>query len=165
VAGSEGPVTVIADGHSTDATVVTFDPARDFALLALARSSLPALTLEIKALDPQTPVLTVGHPDAQTALDVGPARVVDQKFIEMADPYGRPVNRATMLLSTANHVRPGSSGGAVIDTAGEVVGVIFAGPHAGTGYALAIPSEEIVPDVNRATFQPVSAGGCEGLQN
>jgi len=166
VAGSEGGVTVIADGHTTGATVVTFDPARDFALLALPKSSsLPALRLDAKAVDPQTPVVTLGHPDAQTALDVGPARVVDQQFVEMNDPYGRPVNRATMLLSTANHVRPGSSGGAVIDTDGEVVGVIFAGPHSGTGYAYAIPSEEILDDVNRATRHPVSAGGCDGLQN
>jgi S1-C subfamily serine protease len=165
VAGSNGDVTVIAHGHTADATVVTFDPARDFALLALTKSTLPTLRLDTKAIDPQTPVITLGHPDAQTALDVGPARVVDQKFVEMNDPYGRPVNRATMLLSTANHVRPGSSGGAVIDTDGEVVGVIFAGPHSGTGYAYAIPSEEILPDVNRAVLRPVSAGGCDGLQN
>ena len=74
------------------------------------------------------------------------------------------MNRSTILLSTADHVRPGTSGGAVIDTSGDVVGIVFARPPEGTGYALAIPSEEIALDVNRAGSQPVSAGGCTGLQ-
>ncbi len=163
VAGSNGGVRVISHHRTADATVVTFDPARDFALLALSSSTLPALRLETRAVNPQAVVVTLGHPGGQESLDVGPARVVDQKFVDMTDPYGRPVNRATMLLSTGDHVRPGSSGGAVIDTSGNVVGAVFAGPRSGTGFALAIPSEEIVDDVTQVTMQPVSAGGCDGL--
>jgi S1-C subfamily serine protease len=82
----------------------------------------------------------------------------------LSDPYGRSVNRSTILLSTANHVRPGSSGGAVVETSGDVIGIVFAGPRNGTGYALAIPSEDIALDVNRAGSQPVSASGCTGLR-
>jgi hypothetical protein len=126
--------------------------------------NVPVLALDPGPVVPHAIVITLGHPNGQDGLDVGPARLVDQKFLGDTDPYGKPVYRSTLLLSTAGHVYPGSSGSPVIDQDGNFIGIIYAGPKDGTGYALAISGAELKADLAKPTLAEVSAGSCSGLE-
>ena len=77
-----------------------------------------------------------------------------------ADIYGEPgVRRQVYSLFTT--VRPGNSGGPLLDPAGHVVGVVFARSLEDdtTGYALTL--EEAAPVLDRASATvPLNTGRC-----
>ncbi|HLK46458.1 MAG TPA: hypothetical protein VKT18_10730, partial [Acidimicrobiales bacterium] len=81
--------------------------------------------------------------------------------VQAQDAYGRgPVTRRLTLIRGL--VRPGNSGGPVVDAAGRVLTTVFAattggGPHGGYGVA----NSTVVADLARARG-PVSTEGCTG---
>ncbi len=159
VAGSTSGADVVAPTQRVHASVVAFDPSRDLALLAAPGLELPTLPLSKTPASPGSIVVTLGHPNAASHLDVGPARVQERKFLNGPDPYGHLVQRLLYVLAT-DDVAPGSSGSAVVDARGEVIGVIYAGPPEGTGWALAVASDELRPLLSHPSTTPVAAGGC-----
>jgi S1-C subfamily serine protease len=130
-----GSTTVLLpSGARLPATVVMFDPRIDIALLSvrsLAATPLPVGSPAVGSLG-----AVFGHPNGQLRLAVIPARIARQETAIGADLYGHSTARQILVLAAA--LAHGDSGGALVDSAGRVVGVAFAisPDQAGTSYAL-----------------------------
>jgi S1-C subfamily serine protease len=137
------------DGASLPATIIAFDPRNDLALLRVPGLGLPALTLAPSAR-PGISAAILGYPeDGPFAVD--PARIGSTERVHTDDAYGDgPVLRN--VTSLRGLVRPGNSGGPLIDASGQVVGTVFA---AVTGEAqeggFAVPDSVVRAELARAS--------------
>jgi S1-C subfamily serine protease len=160
VAGTtEVVVRVGGTGRAREAEVVAFDPRRDLAVLAVA--GLPARPLREGApLSGGEEAAVAGFPLAGP-YTVSPARVRGTLEARGDDIYGRtgPVRE---IYSLRTDVRPGNSGGPLLDLAGRVVGVVFAASldDEETGYALTMAEAQPVLDAGRTASVPVPTGSC-----
>ena len=159
VVAGESDTTVEVAGRPPrlHATVVLFDSKNDLALLRVARLRLPVLQL---AHSPRTGTAgaILGYPqDGPFAAE--PGRIGQTQRVEADDAYGRgPVVRA--LTPLRGLVRPGNSGGPMVDRDGLVLTPVFAaptrpGPSGGYGVANGV----VRRDLARA-HGPVSTDGC-----
>ncbi len=122
VAGQTDPEVELTDGSRFDATVVVFDPNRDLAVLrvpGLSRDPLPIADGSIG-----TSGGAFGYPGG-APLRVQPFQVGDEVRAVGTDIYDRQ-RTERMVLILASQLRPGDSGAALVDGAGNVVGVAFA---------------------------------------
>ncbi len=136
VVGRGGPVRVILpDGREFQARVLARDDQRDLAALAVDAGDLPAVQLgSSKSLQAGQWVVAVGHPwgvqgaiSAGVVIGFGPA-----------GPEIRAPGRDYVLVSL--HLRPGHSGGPLVDSMGRLVGIntMIDGPDVG----VAVPVDE-----------------------
>ncbi len=134
VAGVDEP-TVEIDGSTLEATVVYYDPEVDVAVLKVESGQLPTLPFDLD-VEPREGVAILGYPE-DGPFDVQPGRVRSQQRLRSPNIYG---DGAVIrdVLSLRGIVRPGNSGGPVVSSAGDVVGVVFAASltDSETGYAL-----------------------------
>jgi S1-C subfamily serine protease len=160
VAGmSSENVRIGGTGRSYDATVVVFDPRRDLAVLSVPGLPAPALT-QGPDLKRSNGAVVAGFPlDGPYRVDA--ARVRDVITATGADIYGNP-GAVREVYSLYARVEPGNSGGPLLSTSGQVVGVVFArsldDDH--TGYALTLDEARPVLDAAKTSFSRVSTGGC-----
>jgi hypothetical protein len=140
------------------ARAVHFDPRNDIAILRV--DGLDAEPLEI-AGDPEsgTSAAILGFP-LNGPFDVRPGRIGATRRVTSADAYGRgPVDRSMTALR--GFVRPGNSGGPMVDGEGRVVTTVFAattrGPRGGYGVPNAIVARALAD-----TGGEVSTGPCAG---
>jgi serine protease Do len=129
VARRETAIVLLRDGRRLEGRVAARDVANDLALLRVAAAGLPALPVrDARALRPGELVLAVGHPAGMA--DAATLGIVTETPTEPA-PGRRALIRTDVLL------RPGNSGGPLVDAAGRVVGInaMVAG-----GAAFSVPS-------------------------
>ena len=156
VAGQAETEVELTDGSRLDATVVVFDPDRDLAVLrvpGLARTPLPILD----APDGVSGGV-FGHPGG-APLRVQPFQVGDEVRAVGTDIYDqRRTEREVLILASA--LRPGDSGAALVDAAGNVIGVAFAiaPDDPDVAYGLDVPELQAVLAGDLAT--PVETGPC-----
>jgi S1-C subfamily serine protease len=159
VAGVSRPE-VEVDGRQLRATVVLYDPERDIAVLlvpGLARAPL-AFAGQARSGDG---AIVVGYPqDGPFRADA--ARIRGTQKAKGPDIYQRrTVVREIYALRA--RVRPGNSGGPLLDTKGAVYGVVFAAAadDPQTGYALT--AAEVSGDAQRGRTgtAKVSTQGCD----
>lgn len=158
VAGAD-EVRVQGGDQSLRARVVVFDPRRDLAVLSVPGLLLPPLPLggELKRGDSAA---VPGFP-LDGPYQVVSARVRAQLDARGLDIYGRE-RVVREIYSLAAKVRPGNSGGPLLDTNGQVVGVIFAKSleDDATGYALTLAEAKPVLDEAAAAGAEVDTGAC-----
>ncbi|MGN6125044.1 MAG: MarP family serine protease [Humibacter sp.] len=157
VAGSSSVDVQTKEGHTYDATVVSFDPRRDVAVLRVPDLTAPTLTTG-SPLQAGGSAVIAGYPGGGP-LTLGGARVRAELTAVGTDIYQRDAV-ARDVYSLRGTVRPGNSGGPLFDASGRVVGVVFARSttDAGTGYALTLA--EIQPVLKAAGSMPVATGAC-----
>jgi S1-C subfamily serine protease len=99
----------------------------------------------------------MGFPENQP-LTMRPARLGRTVTVLSEDAYGRgPVTRK--ITSFRGEVRPGNSGGPLVDSRGRVVGTVFASRIQGSvGYA--VPPDVVDDALADVTKEPVSTGDC-----
>lgn len=145
VAGSDRIVVTFADGLESPAAVVSAQPERDLAVLAPARvpdDLKPVVLAPSGQIAPGDKVVAVGFP-----FGMGPsvsAGVISGLNRSFRIPDGPTL---TGLIQFDAAVNPGSSGGPLVNQAGEVLGVVTAilnpspgGTFAGVGFAITMES-------------------------
>ncbi len=156
IAGADDTTVTTQDGVELDATAVYYEPEDDLALLRV-QSPLP--TLPITADRPVgAEAAVLGYPE-NGPYTVTPARIGETRRTVSEDSYGRgPVDRTITALG--GDVRSGNSGGPLLDRQGRVVGIVFAATTSGPRGGFAVPSDEVLEAINRASDHAVSTGAC-----
>jgi S1-C subfamily serine protease len=138
VAGeSDTSVEVGGGSPGLGAQAIAFDPINDVAVLRVPELQLAPLHL---AGSPPagTSAAIIGYPE-NGPLDAEPGRIGRTQVVVTQDAYGRgPVSR--LLTPLRGLVRPGNSGGPVVDTQGRVLSTVFAatvGSGSPGGYGVA----------------------------
>ncbi|HEX7299111.1 MAG TPA: MarP family serine protease [Solirubrobacteraceae bacterium] len=159
VAGqSNTTVKVAGEDPELTAQAVVFDPHNDLAILRV--DGLIGRTLEL-APDPSagTPAAILGFPE-NGPYDVRAGRLGATRTVITQDAYGRgPVRRSIATLRGT--VRPGNSGGPMVDTEGRVVTTVFAAARGGPPGGYGVPNAVVQRDLVRAgAREAVSTGPC-----
>jgi S1-C subfamily serine protease len=157
VAAASGiSVQVAGVGRSLPARLVVFDPQRDLAVLAVPGLQVQPLSLGTE-LTAGAPAYAAGYPGNGPYLTT-PTRVRDVINATGTDIYKQ--NSVTReIYALRGVVRPGNSGGPLLDAGGRVVGVVFARSttDADTGYALTL--DEIQPVLAQAGASAAAGSG------
>ena len=127
------------DGHEAEAQIVGLDPSTDLALIKVDRDDLPFLTYgDSDALQVGDWVLAVGNPFNLTSTVT--AGIVSTKARNINILGSKSAIES--FIQTDAAVNRGNSGGALVNTEGELVGINAAiASHTGVyeGYSFAIP--------------------------
>jgi S1-C subfamily serine protease len=157
VVAGEDDTTVQTDGGPRhDAHAIAFDPHNDVAVLRVDGLGAPPLAVQTRA-GAGTPVAILGFPQDGPFRAV-PGRLGATQTVISRDAYGAgPVQRR--MTSLRGEIRPGDSGGPVVDADGRVVATVFAATTRGPRGGFAIPSGIVVSDL-RGADSPVDTGPC-----
>jgi S1-C subfamily serine protease len=156
VAGEDDSDVVLSDGSRLDATVVAFDPARDLAILRTSGADRPALPLRDAEVGTTGGVF--GFPGGGP-LEVSPFQVGEQITAVGTDIYDASRSQREVLVLAAD-LAPGDSGGALVDTQGQVVGVAFAIAPDRPSVAYALAVEELAAVLAGDLSQERDTGNC-----
>ncbi|HUA03591.1 MAG TPA: MarP family serine protease [Solirubrobacteraceae bacterium] len=165
VVAGESDTTVQVGGNppGLDAQVIDFDPHDDIAILRVPGLDEPPLKLDS---NPQagTAAAILGYPLDGT-FDSEPGRIGQTETVNTEDAYGNgPVSRSITALR--GRVRPGNSGGPMIDKAGQVVATVFAaitGSQTNEG-GFAVPNTLVAKELSDSASRThaVSTQACAG---
>lgn len=160
VAGVESPEVEIG-GDRVSARVVLYDPDLDVAVLALDTRGLPYLEFE-STVQPKESVAVLGFPQ-DGPYDVQSGRIRAEQRLSSPDIYGEG-KVLRQVLSMRVLVRPGNSGGPVVNTDGDVVGLVFAASVTDkqTGYALTADQVAESASIGVTASRRVDTGDCAG---
>lgn len=134
------------DGRTFDARVIGTDPTTDVALIRIDASNLPTIPFgSSDALRLGEWVLAIGSPfDLQSTITAGIVSAKARRLDVIPNEF-----RIESFIQTDAAVNPGNSGGALVNTHGELVGintVIKSSTGSYIGYSFAVP-ESIVRKV------------------
>jgi S1-C subfamily serine protease len=165
VVAGEQDTTVEVGGRSPSlpARAIAFDPTDDVAVLSVPDLGLPSLRL-VSAPPSGRAGAILGYPE-NGPFEVRSARIGRTQTVLTDDAYGHgPVHR--LLTPLRGDVRPGNSGGPLVDTDGRVLTTVFAGtvgggPPGGYGVANATVAHVLAEAQSRAAGGgQVSTEGC-----
>ncbi len=127
---------VLADGRRIAAKVRGSDPETDLAVLKADAADLPAITLgDLAGVQVGDVVLAIGNP-------FGFGNTVTLGIVSALGRSRLGINRYEDFIQTDAAVNPGNSGGALVDTAGRLIGInstIYSRSGGSLGIGFAIP--------------------------
>lgn len=159
VAGIAHPMVEDATGsHQT--TVVAFDPGFDLAVMRVGGLTEPALTLDPTTVPRGTGAAVLGYPEGGP-FTADPAGVMAEFEAQGRDIYGQGLTVRDVYEIQAV-VRPGNSGGPLVEPDGEVIGVVFSRSttNGDIGYALTSPGVLSRVRAVAGSSTPVGTGHC-----
>jgi serine protease DegQ len=143
VQGATALQVVLSTGERLPASVVATDPLTDLAVVKVERDDLDPATFSDEVPRVGTPVVAIGNPlGFENSVSLGIVSGVNR-----AIPSGGATPALVDLLQTDAAISPGNSGGALVDTNAEVVGVnvAFIPPtQEAVALGFAIPSVTVI---------------------
>ena len=131
------------DNSKFTATVVGADPSTDIAVLKIEKSDLPAIALgDSDDLAIGEWVLAVGNPFNLTSTVTAGIVSAKARNINLLNSPNKNVVPIESFIQTDAAVNPGNSGGALVNTSGQLVGIntaIASQTGSYTGYSFAVP--------------------------
>lgn len=149
VAGAERLEVETGDGHSLTVSAAQAGVLGDLAYVEV-KDELPVVARTDAAVAPGEEVAAVGYPLG------GPFTITRGVVVDAVDGTSFDVP-GTVLRITAE-VRPGNSGGPLLDSRGRVVGIVYAIENA-TGLGLAMPMKTVDTLITDGGFEAVPACG------
>ena len=123
IEGAKEVVVTLSDGRDVSARVVNYDQARDVAMLKITDDSIkvPAVVElgDSDALKPGEQVVAIGSPLSKEFNQTVTSGIVSAVNRTVQTSSGQQVN----LIQTDAAITPGNSGGPLVNTKGEVVGI------------------------------------------
>lgn len=159
VAGSSS-VSLQANSKNYDATVVSYDPQVDIAILAVPGLPSAPLVFDDTPAKTGTDVVVLGYPGGGN-FTATPARIREVIKLSGPDIYRSPQQVTRDVYTIRANVEQGDSGGPLIDLDGRVLGVVFgaAVDDADTGFVLT--AEEVAGQLSKiGATAPVGTGAC-----
>ena len=136
VDGADDIEVVLADGRELHASVRGVDPESDLAVLKTDGENLPTITFgTMENLQVGDVVLAIGNP-------FGFGNTVTMGIVSALGRNHLGINRFEDFIQTDAPINPGNSGGALVDTAGNLVGInstIYSQSGGSMGIGFAIP--------------------------
>ncbi|MGC2518755.1 MAG: Do family serine endopeptidase [Burkholderiales bacterium] len=127
----------LADGKKLEARIVGSDPETDVAVLQVNGGALPAITFgDADGLRVGDVVLAIGNP-------FGVGQTVTMGIVSALGRNQLGINTFENFIQTDAAINPGNSGGALIDTAGNLIGIntaIYSPSGGSLGIGFAIPA-------------------------
>lgn len=152
IEGAEKLEVTLNDNKSYNATVIGADAATDLALLKIDAEGLSAITFgNSDDLKVGEWVLAVGNPFGFTSTVT--AGIVSAKARSIGSATHSRQMGIDAFIQTDAAVNPGNSGGALVNTRGELVGIntaIYSQTGNYTGYSFAIPTsivQKVITDI------------------
>jgi S1-C subfamily serine protease len=158
VAGANN-VTVAASGTPYDATVVSYDPSVDIAILAVPNLPAGPLAFADGPAKTGTDAVVMGYPGGGDFVPT-PARI--REIIELSGPdiYRNATVTREVYTIRAN-VEQGNSGGPLIDLNGNVLGVVFGAAVDDPDTGFVLTAKEVAGQLARiGDTQAVGTGAC-----
>jgi S1-C subfamily serine protease len=150
VSGTSGHTIQTSGDVQMDATAVFFDPERDVAVLYVP--GYRGVPLTFGTANRGTKGAVIGYPGGG-AEQTSPAIVDGEVPAEGRDIYNAKLVTRQILVIQAR-VRPGNSGGPLVDLDGRVIGLVFATSAGDPNQAYALSDGEISGDINQAQSHP-----------
>lgn len=137
IVSAEAIEIAMADGRKLPAAIVGTDPESDLALLKVEAKNLPFITFASSDdLDVGDIVLAIGNP-------FGVGQTITQGIVSALGRSHLGINTYENFIQTDASINPGNSGGALINTAGDLVGInsaIYSRNGGSMGIGFAIPA-------------------------
>jgi serine protease DegQ len=136
IAGADDIEVMLADGRHARAKLVGTDPESDVAVLRIALDRLPAISFgDADKLQVGDVVLAIGNP-------FGVGQTVTSGIVSALGRNQLGINTFENFIQTDAAINPGNSGGALVDAAGNLLGIntaIFSRTGGSLGIGFAIP--------------------------
>ena len=130
-------VVALHDGRKAKAKVIGTDPDSDLAVIQVKLDNLPTLAFKSSPNEVGDVVLAIGNP-------FGVGQTVTQGIISALGRNGLGINTFEDFIQTDAAINPGNSGGALVDVAGNLVGIntaIYSRSGGSMGIGFAIPAQ------------------------
>ena len=137
IAQADQIVVGLYDGRRAEAKVIGTDPDSDLAVIKIDLDQLPVLPFKLSGNEVGDVVLAIGNP-------FGVGQTVTQGIISATGRSDLGINTYEDFIQTDAAINPGNSGGALIDVAGNLIGVntaIFSQSGGSLGIGFAIPAK------------------------
>ncbi|ALP54591.1 hypothetical protein Tel_16330 [Candidatus Tenderia electrophaga] len=136
IQGADEIEVALHDGRTAAAAIVGTDPESDLAVLKVNISNVPAITFgQSEALRVGDVVLAIGNP-------FGVGQTVTSGIVSATGRSQLGLSTFENFIQTDAAINPGNSGGALINTAGQLIGIntaIFSRSGGSQGIGFAIP--------------------------
>ena len=148
------------DGSTVDGRVVGADAASDLAVVRVDKTGLPAATLGVSAnVKVGDQVLAVGSPlGLSGTVTAGIVSALNRPVNTTQGGFDTQVATVIDAIQTDAAINPGNSGGALVDLAGQVIGINSAiastgvqGGNIGVGFAIPIDQAKVIAEQLIAT--------------
>lgn len=159
VAGVALPYVIDNNGQHV-ATAVWFDPNLDYAILRVNDLAGSALSVNSAIASSGTSAAVLGYPGGGS-LNAKPAVVLDEFVANGSNIYGKgSTNRDVYEIKAT--VIPGNSGGPLINSKGQVIGLVFAESTSYNQVGYALTMQQPLNELHQAEQNPqsVSTGSC-----
>jgi len=159
IAGAE-TFSVDVSGKTYAAQVVSYDPRQDIAILDVPDLPARPLPLAEYTAGAGTDALVLGYPGADS-FKASPAQIREVVEINGPDIYHSTSVTRQVYVLIGSFSQAGSSGSAVVDLNGQVLGVYFGAESHDSTTGFAITAAQVMPQLARGVgTQAVGTGAC-----